>query len=642
MAKAFLKSQQTSFQDLLSIKYALDQSAMVVITNEKGIITYANDKFCQRSQYSRQELMGKTHRIVNSGFHSQAFFADLWSTITKGDIWRGEIKNKARDGTCYWTSCTIIPFLDEQNIPWQYLAIGYDITEVKEKREQLAFQAKLLDKVEQAVIVTDLEGKIIYWNHYAEVFYGWSISEVIGRSIMDVTISNITKDKSIEIMTFLAQGNSWSGEFEVKRKNGETFPAWVIDSPIHDEQGKFIGIIGISINIAQKKQLNQALKASEQNFRQLAENIPEVFFIQNHDHSKIIYISSAYEKIWGRSCQSLYEEPDSWIDSVHPDDLPWLLDNFKNQLTTQIPFCGEYRIFRPNGEIRWIFVRSFFIRNKNGNIERTVGIAEDITKRKLAEEEKQQLLQQIEQYNKTLETKVLVRTHQLKVINEQLEEEIEERKQTAKQLKASLKEKELLLKEVHHRVKNNLQIISSILSLQSNYIQEPQILSTLQDTQNRIASMALIHEKLYESKNLGQISFTDYLTNLAQNLFSSYNINPHLIKLKLEVEDIPLDVDTAIPCGLLINELVSNSLKHAFREKQVGQITISFSVMVKGELCIEVRDNGIGLPTDFDVEQTGSLGLRLIRALTRQMRGLLEIDNNPNLGTTFKIIFPNL
>ena len=219
--------------------------------------------------------------------------------------------------------------------------------------------------------------------------------------------------------------------------------------------------------------------------------------------------------------------------------------------------------------------------------------------------------------------------------NQELENRVKKRTEL---LKASLEEKELLLKEVHHRVKNNLQVISSILSLQSQYIQEPRILLTLEDTQTRIASMALIHEKLYESKNLKQINFADYIKNLIQNLFSAYNINPHLIKLKLEIDDIFLDIDTAIPCGLLINELISNSLKHAFPKQQGGEISITFSEMAEKELCIEVRDNGIGLPQDL--EEINYLGLRLIRALTRQIRGLLEIESNPGLGTIFKVTFP--
>ena len=228
---------------------------------------------------------------------------------------------------------------------------------------------------------------------------------------------------------------------------------------------------------------------------------------------------------------------------------------------------------------------------------------------------------------------------QLKESNEKLENKIHHR---TKQLQDSLQEKELLLKEVHHRVKNNLQVIYSILSLQSHYIQEPEILSTIKDTQNRISSMAFIHEKLYEANNLYHINFTDYLTTLCRNLFFSYNVNPHLIKLKLEIADISLDLNRAIPCGLLINELVANSLKHGFPEPQEGEISIKFFVILDKQLCIEVRDNGIGLKKDFDWEQSNSLGLRLIRALTRQINGLLEVESKPNGGTVFKVTFPRL
>lgn len=228
---------------------------------------------------------------------------------------------------------------------------------------------------------------------------------------------------------------------------------------------------------------------------------------------------------------------------------------------------------------------------------------------------------------------------QLQANHQELENLVQQRTQ---ELQNSLQEKELLLKEVHHRVKNNLQVISSILSLQSEYTQQSSILSTFQETQDRISSMALIHEQLYQSHNLEKVSFTDYLTHLAHNLFGSYNINPHLIKLKLEIADISLDLDTAIPCGLLINELISNSLKHAFVKKPAGQISIKFDAIDKNQLCLEVSDNGIGLPANFHLEQSNSLGLRLIRSLTSQIKGGLEIKTDPNFGTLFKITFPQL
>jgi PAS domain S-box-containing protein len=216
--------------------------------------------------------------------------------------------------------------------------------------------------------------------------------------------------------------------------------------------------------------------------------------------------------------------------------------------------------------------------------------------------------------------------------------DITERQQASEQLKASLHEKELLLKEVHHRVKNNLQVICSIFSLQSQYIEDSRILSILEDSQNRIRSMALIHEKLYQSDTLAKIDFADYIKNLAYSLFSSYNINSNRIRTKLRVEDVSLSLDTAIPCGLIINELVSNSLKHAFPENRAGEIGIDFSVCPEQQLLLIVRDNGVGFPEGFDSQKTNSLGLRLIRALTRQLRGKLEIESSN--GAVFQICFP--
>jgi two-component sensor histidine kinase len=187
-------------------------------------------------------------------------------------------------------------------------------------------------------------------------------------------------------------------------------------------------------------------------------------------------------------------------------------------------------------------------------------------------------------------------------------------------------------------VKNNLQVICSIFSLQSQYIEDSRILSILEDSQNRIRSMALIHEKLYQSDTLAKIDFADYIKNLAYSLFSSYNINSNRIRTKLRVEDVSLSLDTAIPCGLIINELVSNSLKHAFPENRAGEIGIDFSVCPEQQLLLIVRDNGVGFPEGFDSQKTNSLGLRLIRALTRQLRGKLEIESSN--GAVFQICFP--
>lgn len=216
--------------------------------------------------------------------------------------------------------------------------------------------------------------------------------------------------------------------------------------------------------------------------------------------------------------------------------------------------------------------------------------------------------------------------------------DITERKQAEERLRASLKEKEVLLKEIHHRVKNNLQVISSLLKLQSGYIKDSEALGLFTDSYNRVRSMALIHEKLYQSQNLARIDAADYIPNLVSNLFRSYSVCSQDINLKIEVENIWLDADTAISCGLIMNELVSNSLKYAFPSDGAGEIMVKFFVTGEEKCCMIVRDNGVGMPTDFDLEEAESLGLQLVWNLTGQLGGDIELSSDG--GTSFKITFP--
>jgi PAS domain S-box-containing protein len=234
-------------------------------------------------------------------------------------------------------------------------------------------------------------------------------------------------------------------------------------------------------------------------------------------------------------------------------------------------------------------------------------------------------------------------------------EDITQRRAMEESLKSSLREKEVLLKEIHHRVKNNLQIISSLLGMQSSYTDDPKALSAFRESQNRIKSIALIHNKLYGSKDLAHIDFHEYAYNLVQDIFSSYGVDPGIIAFEVKAQDIFFDINTAIPCGLLVNELVSNSLKHAFPEGRRGQITISLREKqgqgsgVRGQenlapcplppapplLILTVSDNGIGFPGNMNVQNTETFGLRLVHGLVEQLEGTVEIKNN---GGTESII----
>jgi PAS domain S-box-containing protein len=214
--------------------------------------------------------------------------------------------------------------------------------------------------------------------------------------------------------------------------------------------------------------------------------------------------------------------------------------------------------------------------------------------------------------------------------------DITERKETFEQLSNSLQEKVVLLKEVHHRVKNNLQIISSLLNLQSHYLREESAHEVFKESQNRIRSMALIHEKLYQTNNMSRLNFASYVHELVMNLLHSYDTTGK-INFRMDIEDILLNIDTAITLGLSINEIVSNSLKHAFTTQKTGEVYINLKETSKDNFCLVISDNGKGLPKDLDYRNTTSLGLQLVNTLVEQLEGTIELDNQN--GTKFTIYF---
>ena len=216
--------------------------------------------------------------------------------------------------------------------------------------------------------------------------------------------------------------------------------------------------------------------------------------------------------------------------------------------------------------------------------------------------------------------------------------EITEREQAEEALRSALKEKEVLLREIHHRVKDNLQVISSLLNLQAAGVKDKQALEMLKESQSRVRSLALIHEKLYRSEDLVGIDFAGYIDSLAADLFRSYGVNSEAIALKINVDQVSLDVDTAMPCGLIINELVSNSLKHAFPAGKEGEIRIELRADNGNGLTLIVSDNGVGFPKGLDFRRTESFGLQVVCTFTDQLGGAIGLRRSG--GTEFKVEFP--
>jgi two-component sensor histidine kinase/PAS domain-containing protein len=347
---------------------------------------------------------------------------------------------------------------------------------------------------------------------------------------------------------------------------------------------------------SERQQLLKQLEVERGLLEAVLRQMPAGVFIAEAPSGKIILANEQVEPIWRHAflpCDNI--EQYSQYNGFHPDGRQYSSPEWplaRSISTGEVVIGEEIKILRGDDTYGTIHVSSAPIRDRSNQIVAGVVTLYDITEKKRAEN----------------------------------------------QLKASLKEKEVLLKEIHHRVKNNLQIISSLLYLQSRYIKDNQVLEIFKDSTNRVATMALIHEQLYQSKDLATIDLAEYIRNLVANLFASYEVNSEGIELKIKIDNVCLGIDTAVPCGLIINELVLNSLKYAFSEEKSGEICIEVQENDNKEFTLIVSDNGIGFPEELDFRNTKTLGCQLVMDLTEQLEGTIVLDKN--LGTEFKITFP--
>ena len=270
---------------------------------------------------------------------------------------------------------------------------------------------------------------------------------------------------------------------------------------------------------------------------------------------------------------------------------------------------------RRDGQVIPVSLTISPIRDPRGAIIGASTIARDITVQKQTEAEEER---------RRRETEMLADLNAQ--LYRQAQEELTQRRQAEAHLTASLREKEVLLKEVHHRVKNNMQIVSSLLELQSDVIDDATLLAQFRESQDRIRSMALIHETLYQSQDLARLDLALYIHTLSARLAQSYNVDPQRITVWLQVEPVILDIDQAIPCGLILNELLINAFKYAFPQNRTGEVHVELHADTAQQAGLVVRDNGIGFPDDIDFHHTESLGLQLVVMLTEQLQGTIALE----------------
>ena len=367
------------------------------------------------------------------------------------------------------------------------------------------------------------------------------------------------------------------------------------------------------------------LKESEERYRTLIDRIPDYVIV--HRNGILLYINPAAAARLGYTARELVgRSAFTFIAPEYQDAVRKA--SIRRMEGADLPPC-EAMVVTKYGTLHTVLANGAVITFEGKPA--SLNVLTDITTLKLAEET-------IRHINENLEKRVLERTDALRKSNEQLTAEIIARTRAEQEVTRSLQEKDLLLREIHHRVKNNLQIIASLLNLQSRYITDPNVLDAIKGSQSRIRAMALVHERIYRSHNIAEINLRDYLNYLTQQIFQFYNIQQHLISITVTMDDILADIDTITPLGLIINELVSNSLKYAVPKGSKGHISIGCTRQDPDRFRILYHDDGIGMPAGFDWKHTESLGLRLVNSLVDQLNGAIEISEGE--GTTFIITIP--
>ena len=404
-------------------------------------------------------------------------------------------------------------------------------------------------------------------------------------------------------------------EYRMIAQDGETH--WfhnVIRVPKDDEDS--FELIGIMLDVSERKEAEEAIRLANEElekrvkertaelveaersateargrYQELVECLDAIVWEAIPQSLTFIYVSNQSEYILGYPASQWIENPRFWRNIIHPDDRERIIRKFTEIKPSTKDRELEYRVITADGRVIWLNNIIGLYQASGEHNERLRGIMIDVT----------------------------------------------ERKRMEGLLKKSVAEKDLLLKEIHHRVKNNLQIISSLLNLQKNYVSSTECRNVLDESQNRVHSMALIHEKLYQTDNLNQIHFAEYILDLSSFLFRSYGVDPNRVKLNVDSQAF-LNIDTAIPCGLIVSELVSNALKYAFPQREKGAISIE-TKQRDGVFELKVQDDGVGFPENLDFRNTQSLGMRLVNTLAKQLQGSIEMDRS--LGTIFRILFPS-
>ena len=452
-------------------------------------------------------------------------------------------------------------------------------------RESEAHFRSVFEGMGEGLLITDLRDVISYANGRMAAMTGYTREEMLGRPAYELFLPREKWPALGNYNQRRAQGHADVYETEFKRKDDSRFWGLIHATPLRDATGRVVGTIGAQIDITTRKRAEAALRESEERFRALIEQAADAVMV--HDERGQMLMANQ------RVCQNL--------GYTRAEMLALRVSDF------EINFDAEVV------EKKWAQLQNGVSMSVNGLHKRKDGTSFPV------------------------EVHVGAVQFDGKRVMLAIARDVTRRRQHEAAVAASLREKEVMLKEIHHRVKNNLQIICSLLNMQADAIDDAPTRAAFAETRNRVRSMALIHEQLYQTPDLAHIDVGEYLETLVASIQRSAGAHSSHVAFKLDCHAAALDIDRAVPCGLIVNELVTNAIKYAFPDGKRGTIELQLRVEEQ-TLILSVRDDGIGMNPDLNWEQSDSIGLQLVSALTQQLEGEVELQSG-NEGTIWTIRF---
>ena len=576
-AEQALSESERKYRELVE-----NANSIILRWNRQGEITFMNEFGLKFFGYSAEELLGRhvMETIVPSSESTGRDLRRLMDDICLHPerFERNVNESMRRDGERVWVAWTNKTVLDERGQVREIFSIGSDITEHKRAEERLADSESryysLFETAPDAIIIIDLKTlRAVNANQAACKLYGYSREEFLRLSALDISAEPEQTQYTIR------EGVNFIPSRYHKKKDGTIFAVEIKAGFF--QSGARRTCVAFARDVTEKNRVEEVLK-----FTQFAvDHTGDAAYWMGPD-GRFVYVNEAACRALGYSREELLALSVPDIGPVFPQDV-W--DRHWQELKERGNLIFENFHQAKDGRIFPVEIRANFV--AFADKEYNCAFVRDITERKQAEE----------------------------------------------RIKASLKEKEVLLKEIHHRVKNNLQIIHSLLDLQANKIDHPDARSALRESQNRVRSMALIHERLYQSNNLARIDFADYLNSLVNSLFQSYVVRTGAVRLRIDALPLLLGIDKAVPCGLIVNELVTNALRHGFPDGLSGEMGIQMQSLDHRRVFLRIWDTGVGFPVGLDFRQTTSLGLMIVNTLVAQLRGRIDLDREN--GTEFRIVF---